>query len=289
MIEPPSPLDGLEEVAPDFGATVSRTGAQAKATAVVSVPRAGGDRHDFSLELFTTGSVVFAREEPPSRLPIFCPDRHINPGGSFCLGWGSTAPAAVIDQSSARAWWTAVVRFLQLQLTANDLGVWENGTHDWAHGDAADHQLLAEVAADQLGPRFRADLADRKFAVVREAHARGTRLELRRNGMHVAKLTIGPPSRLKDSKVTCPCDCAAGAAIAECGDHADHLIAFTTEMWRWQQAEAKFLRDLARTGAVCCGTLKKCTLREAIAIESASAREKGRHARRHKPRRRPRL
>lgn len=284
---PSSPLACLDKVASEFGVTSSSATSPAKVA--ISVPRAGGDRHDFVLELSATGSAVSVREEPPVRLPVFCPDRHINEGGSFCLGWGSTAAPAVVDEESARAWWTTVVRFLQLQLTANELGVWTNGANDWAHGDAASHQALAEAAADGLGARFRDDLRAGKFAVTCEPHVRGARLELRREGNHIARVAIGPPARLKDSRVPCPCDQSAGMTVDACRDHADHLARFTAELWRWREAEDQFLSELAKRGATCCETLKNCKLRDVVAREKASTMKKDRHARRHKPRRRPRL
>jgi hypothetical protein len=282
-----SPLACLNKVASEFGAAMSSVTSPAKA--VISVPRAGGDRHDFVLELSATGSAVSAREEPPVRLPVFCPDRHINAGGSFCLGWGSTAAPEVVDEDSARTWWTAVTRFLQLQLTANELGIWPNRANDWAHGDAAGHQDLAETAADSMGERFRHDLRTGNFSVIREPHVRGARLELRREGRHTARVAIGPPAKLKDSHVPCPCDQPEGMTVDACRDHVDQLTCFMLELWRWRQSEGQFLRELAKSGATCCGTLKSCKLRDAITREKASAMKRNRHARRHKPRRRPRL
>lgn len=277
----------LDAVGADFGATLS--GTSSPASAIISVPRPGGDRHEFSLELIASGNVVTVREAPPNLLPVFCPDRHINPGGSFCLGWGSTALADVIDENSARAWWTAVVRFLQLQLSANETRMWLNGANDWAHGEAATHQARAEAAAGQLGPNFRNDLRAGKFSVSHEEHKRGGRIELRRRGLHVARVFVGPPVRLKEDNVRCPCDDPAGPTVGDCGDHADHLAVFATELWHWQQAETRFGRDLALRGQACCGTLDDCKLRDAIERVKTSSDKKRRHALRHRPRRRPRL
>ncbi len=284
---PSSPLACLDKVASEFAATLSSATSPAKA--VISVPRAGGDRHEFALELSATGSAVSVREEPPVRLPVFCPDRHINAGGSFCLGWGPTAAPAVVDDGSARAWWTAVVRFLQLQLTASELGVWANGANDWGHGDAAKHQMVAEAAAASMGERFRHDLRAGNFSVIREPHVRGARLALRREGRHIARIAIGPPAKLKDSHAPCPCDQPEGTTVVACRDHVDQLTHFILELWRWRESEGRFLRELAKGGATCCGTLKRCKLRDAITREKASTINSDRHARRHKPRRRPRL
>jgi len=284
---PSSPVASLVAVACDFGVIVSSVVSPTQAA--ISVPRAAGDRYEFALELLATGDAVSVREQLPLRLPVFCPDRHINEGGWFCLGWDSTAVPEVVDEKSARAWWTAVVRFLQLQLAANELGVWVNQSNDWAHGNAAIHQELAEAAAKILGARFRDDLRAARFLVTRKLHTRGARLELRRDGRLTARVAVGPPDRLMDRRVVCPCDESAGVPVDACRDHSDQLIRFTVALWRWKEAEAQFLRELARRGAVCCGTLKKCKLRDAIAREKASTLTSDRHARRHKSRRRPRL
>jgi sirohydrochlorin ferrochelatase len=282
-----SPIRFLEEVATDFGATLDPS--SSPAVARVPVIRASGRRHEFVLHVSPTGSAAHAREAPPEQLPRFCPDRHINGDHTFCLGWGPTSPSTVVDPASARAWWSAVVRFLRLQVTANETRRWMNGSSDWAHGDAAQHQARAEAAAEALGPRFRGDLQRGAFSVVREPHTRGARIALRRDGAHVARIVLGPPARLKDGDVTCPCEALGNQAVTECGDHVDHLTTFIAELWNWKDREAKFARDLARTGARCCGTLDHCTLRIAIADVDSQKKKKELHARRHRPRRRPRL
>lgn len=279
-------LQLLGEVAGDFGITFSPMASTA--TAVVPVFRPSGKRHDFTLEIFTSGDVAYAREAQPGTLPPFCPDRHINPGGSFCLGWGTTSPSTVLDGDTARAWWSAVVHFLKLQLTASDTRRWANRSGQWAHGDAADHQANAEEAAGRLGMRFQEDLRDGAFSIDREAHARGARLVLRRRGAFTARIVLGPPPRLKDTTVPCPCD-ARGATVGACGNHADDLATFVVEFWRWRWKEGRFLQDLARSGASCCGTLDQCGLRDAIASHATDMKEAKRREQRHRPRRRPRL
>ena len=282
-----SPIALLDEVAPDFGATLDTS--CSPVVARVPVIRASGRRHEFVLHVSVTGSTASASEAPPGQLPSFCPDRHINGDHTFCLGWGPTSPSTVVDRAGAERWWTAVLRFLGRQVTANEIRRWVNGPHDWAHGDAAQHQVHVEAAADVLGPRFRADLQRGAFRVVREPHTRGARIALTRNGTYVARIVLGPPARLKDGDVPCPCDGLGNPSVARCVDHADHLTTFIAELWNWRDREARFARELARTGSRCCGTLDHCTLRNAIADVARQNKEKELHARRHRPRRRPRL
>ena len=287
MSTPTSPLALLDVVAPDFGATLD-AGASPP-IARVPVIRASGRRHEFVLQLSVTGDTVHAREAPPGDLPQFCPDRHINGDRTFCLGWGPTSPSTVKDEATARAWWTALVRFLRLQVTASETRRWVNGASDWAHGDAAQHQAQAEAAAEALGRRFRDDLQRGAFSVLHEPHARGARVALRRDGAQIARIVLGPPARIKGGEVACPCELPGNQAVAACGDHVEHLTTFISELWNWRSKEAEFARQLARTGVKCCGTLENCTLRNAIVEVGSQRKTKERHARRHRPRRRPRV
>lgn len=287
MSTPASPMELLEAVAPDFGATLD-AGASPP-IARVPVVRASGRRHEFVLQLSVTGDTVQAREAPPGDLPRFCPDRHINGDRTFCLGWGPTSPSTVRDETSARAWWSAVLRFLRLQVTASETRRWVNGSNDWAHGDAAQHQARAEAAAEALGPRFLNDLQRGAFSVLREPHARGARIALRRRGAHIARVVLGPPTRIKDGQVACPCELTENRAVAECCDHVEHLTTFIAELWNWRRKEAAFARELVRAGVECCGTLENCTLRNAMMEVGSQKRTKERNVRRHRPSRRPRF
>lgn len=282
-----SPLTLLCEVAPRFGATLDPS--CTPAIARVPVFRSSGARYDFILQVEVREYVVTAREAAGGQLPSFCPDRHINSDGSFCLGWGPTSPSTVADPASAERWWIMVIRFLRLQVTADETRKWINGNNDWAHGDAAEHQARAEAAAEALGQRFKMDLQNGAFSVTREAHRRGDRIALTRNGAPVARIILGPPARLKDTTIVCPCGGTDVAPILQCDDHAEHLATFTAELWHWQEKERAFARRLVRAGSRCCETLDRCVLRDATTAIAKQKKDKEAHARRHRPRRRPRL
>src|SRR5580704_18127336 len=57
---------------------------------------------------------VFERQVG-NRLPACCPERHINPDGSFCIGL--RAGEGITDKT-APAWWGKLLAFVLLQETA---------------------------------------------------------------------------------------------------------------------------------------------------------------------------
>lgn len=70
------------------------------------------------------GSRLVVRESEPRRLPVFCPERHINPDGSFCLGWEPGVPRLPASPKEARAWWSVLRGYLRLQDAAATARVW---------------------------------------------------------------------------------------------------------------------------------------------------------------------
>ena len=103
----PRPLELLQRVAPDYGATliVDPVGGLVGITVV----RAGGAEYAFRLLVSVAGEHVSVREiADPGMLPGFCPDRHINGDRSFCLGWGEDNPSRIQDEAAARHWWATV-------------------------------------------------------------------------------------------------------------------------------------------------------------------------------------
>jgi len=135
--------------------------------------------HVFTLAISIAGEHVSAKEAPGHhQLPQFCPDRHINPNQSFCLGWGDGKPGHIIDEAAARQWWSTVYRFLAHQISANVRRVFPGAENGRAHGDAAKHQAIAEQAAECLGPEFKAAAQAGLFEVRQDVRPGKRRLEL---------------------------------------------------------------------------------------------------------------
>lgn len=285
MSEPADPLHRLESVAPEFGATLTVNGKHAAAKITIILP--SGQPHTFALDLRDEGGRISACESPVgSLLPAFCPDRHINSDGSFCLGWGEDDPSDITDLKAAHTWWSVVVRFLAHQVNANKRRVWPGRENDRAHGAAARYQAVAEPLAAQFGPAFLKDLHGGALAVRVDIRRRNPRLELYRRGRLIARVSIHSGSLTRE-RFLCPCNGPVALPITRCGTHAEALANFTVALHCWHREERNFLTDLATGGKRCCGTLRECGLAAAcVRVQSSSSRgfAHGRHARSSPPR-----
>jgi len=251
----------LRSVAPEFGATLSNGAGAVDATIEISLP--SGKTRSFALLLTIHDYYVFVQEQKASpQLPQCCPDRHINPGGTFCLGWKDDSPSEVRDEAAARRWWSAVVRFLSRQINASYRRKWAGQEYDRAHGDAAVHQAAAEAAAEKLGPNFSGRARRGDFTVRLDEHLRGPRIELWGDGRRLARITKRGGS-LVGGHTYCPCDPSGKIEISRCQDHAEHLESYISSYYRWCISEEKFMQDLANHGIPCCGTLDSCGLKDA--------------------------
>lgn len=244
---------------PEFGATeLGRS--DGKLLLSLPVPLADGRAPVFSLSIAVIGASAVAREITPTLLPAFCPERHINRDGSFCLYWRAVDDIVIDGPEAARAWWETLVRFLQLQIRAARLRQWPDG-QGRAHGAAAVHQLRAESAAQRLGEPFPSYLADRRLTVaVRGAGSQGPAVEVLRDGqlLFAVWMRSGRVVNLRR-----PCVCPAGSrrrptVLRSCGDHAEKAASLAIELHRMRKAEKSFW-DYFR-GAPCCGSMDDCPL-----------------------------
>ena len=104
----------------------------------------------FELRLLHLGKAVTVSErEIGSTLPACCPERHINPDGTFCTGLRA---GEGINAETAQAWWDKLHAFAFCQETAAETGSWPSEAQ-LSHGEAGAVELAAENAADQLGLR----------------------------------------------------------------------------------------------------------------------------------------
>lgn len=258
MSKPTDPLHRLESIASEFGATLAVNGRNAAGKVTITLP--SGQSYVFALDLTDNGGKISVREDPlGTLLPSFCPDRHINSDGSFCLGWGEDNPAKIHNVDAARQWWSAVVRFLAHQVSANKRRVWPGRENDRAHGVAAQYQAIAEQLSAKFGPAFVNDFHDDELTVSLERRRRNPRLELYRRGRLIARVFINSVS-LKRDRFPCPCNGSPSVPITQCGMHAEALAQFTAALHHWRQEECNFLKDLAARGKRCCGTLRECGL-----------------------------
>jgi hypothetical protein len=94
-----------------------------------------------------SGAPPTVREtEPGVKLPVFCPDRHIQGDRTFCVGLNR---AAVETNRHASAWWQDLDQYLTCQAIAGQTGVWPPH-HALDHGFAGDYHQAAINLARRL-------------------------------------------------------------------------------------------------------------------------------------------
>ncbi|WP_446964431.1 E2 domain-associated cysteine-rich protein [Rhizobium leguminosarum] len=260
-----SPLDQLYSVAHNNHARLV-SAADGLAIYAVNPPNASGaPSPDFILEIRRDGKSVTVAEQQPTLLPLFCAERHINPGGTFCLYWGEAEPSEIGDQEAAEVWWGRLLAFLLRQHSAAALRRWPGKADARAHGStAARFQAMAEQNAAALGPRFLASLREDRLRLAKGR--RRDRIALMKDGERLVAVHRGE-RRVMTLRQRCKCDNANSLRLplAACGGHARQLADFVLNLDGWQRAEEDFYK-LLRTGKhVCCGTMDDCPLAKSAA------------------------
>lgn len=249
--------------APQFGAVAIVADSVNTLDVRLDVPLASGAAHPFHLRVECTGFQVRVFEREPRLLPEFCIERHINDGGSFCLGWSQDGPLQIRDEAAAVEFWSQLVRFLEHQIAASKLGRWPGTEHARAHGEAAEPQERAEVAARALGPKVHRDFLHGDLLIRAVTKGRKRRLELWRRGRRVARVHASTGA-LVSLNLPCICDRSAHqrVPIGSCGDHAKQVAALVSNAHERRRLEREYIEHLRGAKKACCGTLKKCGLRE---------------------------
>jgi len=255
-----SPIEHLHSVAHKNHARLI-SGNDERAIYGVRPPSASGaPSSEFILEISREGDTVSVREAEATLLPSFCAERHINPGGTFCLYWGEVEPTQIKDHEDAEAWWGKLLTFLLRQRSAAVLRRWPGKADARAHGsEAARFQAMAEENAEALGPRFVALLRDDRLRLGRGR--RRERIALLQDGRRV--VTVVPTvRRVMTLRQRCKCEHAdiRRLPLASCGDHARLLAELVLNMDGWRKAEADFYTYLRAASQVCCGTMDDCPL-----------------------------
>lgn len=250
----------LAQVADDFGAVILQR-LPNRLDVTIPVPMPDGRSPIYSITAELSGSIVSARESAPTRLPAFCPDRHINENSTFCLGWAKVDPFEVMSQDGAWTWWARLLKFLRLQERAARLGRWPDH-RAWAHGDAAIHQLLAEKAAVRLGPTYIEHLAQNRISVARRGNgAQGSGLRIMADGTWLYSIWEDA-ARAVNLRRRCICEAGTGhrpTVLRNCRDHAEAAVELALAVRDREREERRFWMGFE--GKLCCGTMKNCPLR----------------------------
>lgn len=251
----PLPLRRVIALADEYGARAEPV-EDGSVIVTVSPATPGGAPDPFRLALSFEKGVVRVRQAPgEARLPPFCPGRHINPDGSFCLGWRDENPSQVRTPEEAGEWWASVLVFLGYQQYAEYMRAWPPGC-ERAHGMAAEYEARAESLAASFGLAFLHDLRTRRLRLRRMSG--GLRLEC--EGVRVFALPKGRTS-VVNLRAACPCASSRRKVVLKrCGNHAQAAAELIEAMANLEEAEAQFFRTFADV-AECCGTMAICPLR----------------------------
>ena len=86
--------------------------------------------------------------KPGTCFPSCCPERHINRGGTFCLGLN--VDLAEVTASAIEDWWLLLEEYLSVQLIVNQTRRWPR--HKMlSHGSAGESHAKALMVASRLG------------------------------------------------------------------------------------------------------------------------------------------
>lgn len=190
-------------------------------------------------------------EQPEHRrLPLWCPERHINLNGEFCLGWGPTAAPYPLTLDTARQWWGKLAWYLDAQEVCTATRLWPAG-QGWNHGEPRLQAELEEL--DRTLPaavRERLDEGSLRVERCRAEHLEGRR-EL--------------------------CACGSGKPWRAC--HEDAVVRQLALPALIAEADQRFWAGCAASGQSCCQTVFGCPL--AKPLRPVSRKNRGLHAPAH--------
>jgi hypothetical protein len=233
-----TPIESITKAAPDW-AEVRPVHVNEIKVDAVAVRSSGNFSRLYMLEVGCGGQEVRVRERSEGKhLPDYCPERHIDLGGIFCLGLNA---GLKIDDDTAQAWWEKLRSFLLCQDTASETGAWPDYAQ-MSHGDAGVIEAKAEEVARSLG-------------LLEEFH-RAVRSDV--GPIAECLIKIRPTGQLRNGRSPCLCGRAdkKGRPLLrrECHDQGCPI-----EMEFQRRLETQRFWDAAK-GNLCCRTMKDCPL-----------------------------
>lgn len=262
LSEVPASLRLILSHVPDWATILSVDGSRADAT---GAPRqaSGKPTRAFTLRIeASTNGTINVAEAVKQHLPDFCPERHVNEGGDFCIGYD--AGDNISEDQAAIDWWKKLQLFLICQETAHGSRHWPP-TAQLSHGPAGTIQLAAERIAATLG-------RDQDYAQA-----------LQDRGPIANSLwqIVPGEKRFLNGRAECICGQIGRNGRKklrkECRRHENPCLVLLEQARR--DAERKFWSSLKKTK--CCGTMATCPLQPewnapTSRVRRAKARKTGR-------------
>lgn len=206
----------------------------------------GAPTRQYKLVIAVTPAGLIEVKENPigSMLPTFCPQRHMNSNGTFCLGLN--AGAVILEAGKTDAWWKKLGVFLTCQETAHETRHWPDMI-EISHGAAGETEVRAEDEAEKLGLLAEYQMAVREDrgpiadAVKRIRETTGLLV----NGR--AECVCGRTNKRGDIRLRRRCWKA-------------NDLCLPVEEARRRKQEKEFWQRLKRAKQPCCGTMDDCPL-----------------------------
>jgi hypothetical protein len=191
------------------------------------------------LRLVVGEKVHVFSDRPGGQLPQFCPERHIQGKGEFCLGVNPSPPRS---RRQAERWWADLESYLQCQSVAEVMGLWPH-QHSLDHGDTAwrYHAKALRLAA-------RIGLSDAYLRAFLGEPSWLTGEGVRRLAVPWAKPLHADGPRRRPS-------------IRRQGRHRGQLEELVALEARRRRAVDEFWNEVRVGGVTCCGTMRDCPLR----------------------------
>jgi hypothetical protein len=237
-------LEKLVAVAPNWVAVQSRSDAEVQALAN-PLRASGRTTRPYELNIFVKENRVYVREVASRPLlPSFCPQRHLNWDGTFCLGLN--AGEALADDQKCRAWWDKLIVFLNCQDTASETRTWPPAI-ELSHGAAGQTEVLAESIAERLGL-----LGDYQSAV---------RSNTGMIASAITKIAVAS-QRLRNGRSICVCGRTDNKGRPklrrQCRSDGDRCLPLLEVQRRREEKE---FWEGFRGKRKCCGTMDDCPLK----------------------------
>lgn len=253
-------IDLIAQAAPDYGAACHLSSG---GTALLDLPQelVDGRVIPYRLLIEQTGDGVTAREETPQHLPTFCPERHINSDGTFCLFYPGADRLSVSDEDSARVWLETLWKFLKLQDRAERLKCWPDG-ETWAHGNAARCQLRAQQSATVLNNHLAKMLRAGKLTCTRRSSKHGPILNVWLGDLPLYSVWQ-EREQVINLKQRCFCRQSGlklPKRLRRCRNHASAAVELALALHAWEIEEERFWKKIQ--GSPCCGRCNTCRLRD---------------------------
>lgn len=194
------------------------------------------------------------KQRAPALWPEGCPERHMESGGTFCLGKG--APLRPMTNGEADTWWEWLREFVKAQFFADRNAYWP--TRYLHHGDAADAQI--EMEKISAGTVFEEDV--RQALDEHRGWLAGDLPRLVKN-----------KSRLVNLRAPCPRGCCKRKAplpkgasrtcypkLRKACKQRELALSLIRLEYKRREKEDEFWKTHPRK--VCCGTMQRCPLRQ---------------------------